>query len=353
MCLVDLDQADLLSLGHQVLDGLVRHLGARAHDDDDLLRLGMAEVVEEVVLAPGHAGEVVHAGLHQVGAVLVEEVAGLPRLEEGVGVLRRAAHHRALRREGAGAVGRHQVVADELAQILVVEELDLGDLVRGAEAVEEVEEGDAALQAGALGNGREVVGLLDRGAGDEPEAGLAHRHDVGVVAEDREGMGGDGAGADVHAHGRQLTGDLVHVGDHEQQPLRRREGRRQGAGLQRAVDRARGASLGLHLGDGRHGAPDVLLPLRRPLVGPFPHVGGRGDWIDGDHLVDAVGDRRHRLVAVHRDHSPLRHSSSRIAISPGRACAARLFPPSGSCPSHPPRSRWHFSENLGEGCGAF
>ncbi len=40
---------------------------------------------------------------------------------------------------------------------------------------------------------------------------------------------------DVEDRRRQLAGDLVHVGDHQQQALRRREGRRQRAGLQRAV----------------------------------------------------------------------------------------------------------------------
>ena len=93
----DLHEADLLALGDQVLDGLVRHLGARAHHDDDPLRLGVADVVEEVVLAAGDLGEVVHGRLHVLGAVGVEGVAGLARLEEGVGVLGGAADHRARR----------------------------------------------------------------------------------------------------------------------------------------------------------------------------------------------------------------------------------------------------------------
>ena len=45
----------------------------------------------------------------------------------------------------------------------------------------------------------------------------------------------------------QLAGDLEHVGQHQQQALGRREGRRQRAGLQRAMHRAGGAALALHL----------------------------------------------------------------------------------------------------------
>ena len=60
--------------------------------------------------------------------------------------------------------------------------------------------------------------------------------------------------------GGQLAGDLVHVGDHQQQALRRREGRRQRAGLQRAVNGAGRAAFALHLDHRRDGAPDVGLP---------------------------------------------------------------------------------------------
>ena len=103
----------------------------------------------------------------------------------------------------------------------------LRDLVRGAEAVEEVEERHARRERGRVGDRGEVVGLLDRARAEQREAGLAAGHDVGVVAEDRERVGGDRAGGDVHAEGRQLAGDLVHVRDHQEQALRRGEGRRE------------------------------------------------------------------------------------------------------------------------------
>ena len=93
------------------------------------------------------------------------------------------------------------------------------------------------------------------------KAGLPAGHDVGVVAEDRQRVGGQRARRDVDDERRQLAGDLVHVGDHQQQALRGREGRGQRAGLQRAVDGAGGAAFGLHLDHLRDRAPDVLLPL--------------------------------------------------------------------------------------------
>ena len=80
-------------------------------------------------------------------------------------------------------------------------------------------------------------------------------HHVGVVAEDRERVRRERARRDVQAERRQLAGDLVQVRDHQQQALRRRERRRERAGLQRAVDGARGAALRLHLDDVGHARP--------------------------------------------------------------------------------------------------
>jgi hypothetical protein len=53
----------------------------------------------------------------------------------------------------------------------------------------------------------------------------------------------------VHHERRELAGDLEHVGEHQQQPLRGREGRGEGTGLEGPVQRAGGARLALHLDD--------------------------------------------------------------------------------------------------------
>ena len=74
--------------------------------------------------------------------VLVGRLAGL---EEVVGVLRGAAQVRVVGVHGAAAEALHVLPGHQRGQRLVVEHLDLLDLARGAEAVEEVQEGDLAL----------------------------------------------------------------------------------------------------------------------------------------------------------------------------------------------------------------
>ena len=63
--------------------------------------------------------------------------------------------------EGALAVGTHERVRHHRAQIRVVERPDLVHLVRRAEAVEEVQEGEPGLERGGVGHERQVLRLLD------------------------------------------------------------------------------------------------------------------------------------------------------------------------------------------------
>ena len=55
---------------------------------------------------------------------------------------------------------------------------------------------------GGLGDERDVHDLLHRVGGQHAEAGGAGGHDVAVVAEDGERVGGQGAGGDVEHRGR-------------------------------------------------------------------------------------------------------------------------------------------------------
>ena len=155
-------------------------------------------------------------------------------------------------------------------------------------------------QGGRLRHQREVVRLLHGCRREQGEAGLPDRHHVRVVTEDRQPLRRERPGGDVQ-HGRgQLTGDLVHVRDHQQQALRGGERGAQRPALQRAVQRAGGTAFALHLHDRRHVAPHVRLALAGPLVGEFRHRRRRGDRVDAADLVEPVRDRCGRLVAVER-----------------------------------------------------
>ena len=149
---------------------------------------------------------------------------------------------------------------------------------------------------------REVARFLHAAGAQQGEAGGPHRHDVAVVAEDAERMGGEGARGHVHDGRRELTGDLEQVRHHQQQTLAGGEGGAQRTARDRAVQRAGSAGLALHLDHLGHHTPQVAMALRAPVVGELAHGGRGGDGIDGDHFAEEVGHACGGFVAV--DHTP-------------------------------------------------
>jgi len=299
---VHLEDADLLALLDEVVDGLLGDVRAGAHHDDDALGVGGADVVEEVVGPAGELAELLELALDDGGNGGVELVRALAGGEVDVGVLAGAADLRVLGREASGAVGAHELVGDHLLHDVVGDLLDLGHLVGGAEAVEEVEEGHAGLEGRGMGDEGEVHDLLDVVGGEHGPAGLAAGHDVLVVAVDGQSMSRDGAGGDVEDGRDLLARDLVHVRDHEEEALRRGEGRREGSRSEGAVHGASGAGLGLEFDDLGNGAPDVLAALGGELVGDLAHRGGGRDRVDRDDLAHGVGHVGGGGVAVDHGH---------------------------------------------------
>ena len=219
-------------------------------------------------------------------------------MEINVGVLGRAPQGRPVGRHGARPESGDILLTDHGADGLVREQRELGHLVRSAEAVEKMDEGNARTVAGHVSDQRQVVRLLAGVAAEQRAAGGAAGHDVLVVAKNGQSLRRERPGADVQRERQQFARDLVKVGDHQQQTLRSREGCRQRAAQQSAVHGAGDATFGLHLDNPRHLAPEVGLEPRRPLVADLGHGRGRGDWINRDQFVEPVGHRSDRFVGI-------------------------------------------------------
>ncbi len=146
----------------------------------------MSRVVDDVHRAPGALAKLAHEFPDHLGHPGVERVDGLAGLKVGVGILRGAADERPIRRQCTVAVGQDQLLGDQGSQVVVGEQLDGVELVRGAKAVEEMHKRHPGAQRGRLGDQGQVVGLLHRGRRQQRKAGLAHRHDVLVVTEYRK-----------------------------------------------------------------------------------------------------------------------------------------------------------------------
>ena len=294
-----LHHAHLTAVGIEVVHGLLDGLRGGAHHHHDLLRVGSAVVIEELVVPAGQLVDLIHVMLDHAGNGGDLLVGALTALEEHVRIDGGAAGGGMLRVQAVLAEGLELLLIHQLGQIVIVQRLDPLHLVRGAEAIKAVHEGVPAADGGQVSNTAQVHGLLGGGGHQHAEARHAAGHHVGVIAEDGQGVGTDGPAGHVEHAGQELAADFVHGRDHQQQTLGGRVGGGQGARLQGAVAGACGARLGLHLNDLHGFSKDVGSALGGPFVHLFRHHGGRRYGEDSRHLGERVGRVRRGGVAIH------------------------------------------------------
>jgi len=295
----DLDKTDLLAMSVQVVDDFFDHVVDRTHSYDHTVGIGCAVVVEQLVVGAQLFVDLSHVLLDHCGQSVVVLVACLTVLEEDIVVLVRATHCGTLGIQRVLAECFHSLHVGHFLQILVVPDRDLLDLMGGTETVEEVNEGNTAFNGCQVSNSAQIHNFLHVGLSQHSKAGLTAGVHVGVVTEDVQSLSGYGTGRDVEHGGQQLAGDLVHVGDHQQQTLGSGVGGGQSTGGKRAVDSAGSTCFGLHLNDLDGVAEDVLPACGGPLINVVSHGAGGGNGVDASYFRKGIADVGGSGIAVH------------------------------------------------------
>ena len=264
-------QTYFLTLGDKRVDGFLGSLCDRAHGDDHTVCILCAVVVEEAVFAAGDLGDLVHIFLHNLGHTVVCGVACLAVLEEDVAVLSHTARYGSLGCEATLTETCESLAVEQRSDIVLVHSLDLLDLMRCAETVEEVHEGDGGFDGGEVCHSGEVHNLLHGAFAKHGEACLAHRHNVLMVSEDTQRMRSERTGRNMENAGELLACDLVHVGDHKEETLRSCIGCGEGTCLERAVNGTCGTTFRLHLLHEHCLTEDILTAGSSPFVNVFRH----------------------------------------------------------------------------------
>ncbi|MPN41340.1 hypothetical protein SDC9_188883 [bioreactor metagenome] len=168
----------------------------------------------------------------------------------------------------------------------------------GAEAVEEMEERNAALDRGKMRNQRKIHHFLNGGGGQHGKPGLSATHDIRMISKDRKRMRGQCARADMKHAGQQFAGDFVHIRDHQQQTLRSGKRRGECARLERAVHGAGGAAFALHFSDAYSLSKQVRSAVGSPIVRNFRHGRGRRDRVNCRYVRKRIRNVRRGGVPV-------------------------------------------------------
>ena len=294
------DQADFVPLFVHLVDGLFHRVCAAAHDDGYVLRVGSAAVVEQVVAAPGELVHLFHHLRYDGGSGEVILVRRFAVLEIGIAVLRRALLDGVFGVERAALEIVDVLHVDERFHLVVVDDVDLGNLVRGAESVKEVQERHLRFERGEVRDEREVHNFLHGAGREHRKTRLAAGHNVLMVAENVQRMRRDRACGNVE-HGReQFARDLIHIGDHEEEPLACGIGGGEGACGKGAVHGTRRAAFRLHFGKAQFLPEHVHSARGGPFVRDLRHRGGGGYGIDGRNFRECVSDVAGGGIAVNR-----------------------------------------------------
>ena len=268
---VDADHAVLLAVGVCVVNSLASSLRSRTHQDDDLLCILSTIVAEEFVLAACALADGGHVLLHDSGNGIVVAVAALAMSKECLGILGHTLCLRMLRREGAGTELAEGFLVDEVANVVLFKKLNLLILVRGAEAVEEVDEGNTSLESSKVSNGAEVHHFLHAAFCQHGKASLTASHHIAVVTKDTQRVSCKCTGRNMEDAGQQLACNLVHIGNHEQEALAGSEGACEGTSLQRTMNGTSCTAFALHFLNHYCVAEEVLTTLSGPLVNMLRH----------------------------------------------------------------------------------
>ena len=199
---------------------------------------------------------------------------------------------------------------EHLLQVFKIPLLNLLDLMRCAESVEEVDERKTSLDGCKVRNRCQVHNLLHRRLAQHAGASLTAGIHIGVVSENGKCMGSYCTRGYIEHARKPFTRDLVKVRDHQKQTLGSSVGRREGACCKRAVDGAGSTCLGLHLSNLDGLAKDVLHALCCPLICMLRHNRRRGNRVHCCDIGKCIGCICGSLITIHGLHLSCHFSSS-------------------------------------------
>ena len=267
------DKTSLLSVRIKLVHSCLDNIRYRAHGNDDILCIRSAIVAERCIGTACDLAYCLHVVGNNVWNCIVIFILCFPCLEVDVGVLCCSACNRMLWVKSLVPVALKGFPVNQRTQILHIHLLYLLDLVRCAEAVEEMEEWNASLDSGKVGHRSQVHDLLYRAGCKHCKACGTGSHDIGVVAENRERLSSQRTCCDMENAREELSRYFIHIRDHEKKTLGCCECGGQGTSLQRTMDCTGGTALRLHLYNFDLLAEKVFSAICRPFINILCHRG--------------------------------------------------------------------------------
>ena len=215
----NLYNTNLLACCHQVIDGLFNCITDRTHCDDNLLSISSSVVVEELVIGTDLSVYLIHVLLYDSRHSVIVRVDCFSCLEEDIRVLSRTSLTRMVRIQALISPCLDCIEICHFFQIFVIPCLNLLDLMRSTETVEEVDERKTSLDCGKMSNRSQVHYFLHAGLAEHACSGLTTGIYIGMISEDGKCMACKCTCGNVEYARKSLTCYFVEVRDHQKQTL--------------------------------------------------------------------------------------------------------------------------------------
>ena len=137
--------ANLLTFLIQCFSHGTSSVAAGAHSYDDVFGIRSTIIVEQMIFTTGNLRNLSHVFLYHSRNCIIVGVNSFASLEINIGVLRTATLNRIIGIQGVFTESINCILIEQLLQICIIHNLNLLNFVRGTEAIEEVQEGHAAL----------------------------------------------------------------------------------------------------------------------------------------------------------------------------------------------------------------
>ena len=184
------DGADLFPLADQIIHRLIDGVAYGSHGYDDILRIGSAVIVEQMIFPSGDPGDLLHVLGYDLRNGFKILVGGLSALEVDIRVLSGPSYHGMVGVDRPVAELLDSLVIDQRLYVFIIDGFNLLDLMGCPESIKEMKERHSGLDGGQMSNGRQIHGFLHAGGCQHGKSRLSAGHNILMVAEDGKSMGG-------------------------------------------------------------------------------------------------------------------------------------------------------------------
>ena len=241
------------------------------HCNNNVFGVRSAVVVKKFIVRAYFGVDFVHVFFHNCGKGIIKFVASLACLEENIRVLCGSACYGVIGVKRIFAKSFNGVKIRKIFKLFVIPDFNFLNLVRGTEAVKEMNERNAAFYCRKVGNRGKIHNLLRVAGAKHGKTGLAAGIDIRMIAENAKRMGSKGSCGNIYNGRKQFTRHFIHVRNHKKKSLRSGEGGSKRACRKRAVNGACRACFRLHFGNLYFVAENICSSCCGPFIGKLSH----------------------------------------------------------------------------------